>query len=97
MIKAVKAVRNKEMGYLAAAKLYNVPRSTLWDYVRSNLDPFQATQSNVGRESIIPPALEEKLVEYLLLIERKYFNSIYFVFGRSKGGINPQDIEHVNI
>jgi hypothetical protein len=24
MIKAVKAVRNKEMGYLAAAKLYNV-------------------------------------------------------------------------
>ena len=29
MIKAVKAVRNKEMGYLAAAKLYNVPRSTL--------------------------------------------------------------------
>jgi hypothetical protein len=25
------------------------------------------------------------------------FNSIYFMFGRSKGGCNPQDIEHVNI
>jgi len=25
------------------------------------------------------------------------FSSVYFVFGRSKGGINPQDIEHVNI
>jgi hypothetical protein len=24
-------------------------------------------------------------------------NSIYFVFGRSKGGCNPQDIEHVNV
>jgi hypothetical protein len=34
MIKAIKAVRNKEMGYLAAVKLYNVPRSTLCDYVR---------------------------------------------------------------
>ena len=54
---------NKEMGYLAAAKKYNVPRSTLCDYVRSNWDPFQATQSKLGRKPIIPPALEEKLVE----------------------------------
>jgi hypothetical protein len=73
MIKAIKAVRNKEIGYLAAAKKYNVPRSTLCDYVRSHWDPFQATQSKLGRKPIIPPALEEKLVEYLLLIERKYF------------------------
>ena len=50
-----------------------MPRSTLCDYVRSNWDPFQATQSKLGRKPIIPPALEEKLVEYLLLIERKYF------------------------
>jgi hypothetical protein len=27
----IKAVRNKEMGHLAAAKQYNVPRSTLCD------------------------------------------------------------------
>jgi hypothetical protein len=27
----------------------------------------------LGRKPIIPPVLEEKLVEYLLLIERKYF------------------------
>jgi hypothetical protein len=73
MIKAIKAVRNKEMGYLAAAKQYNVPRSTLCDYVRSNWDPFQATQSKLGRKSIIPPDLEEKLVEYLLLSEREHF------------------------
>ena len=50
MIKSIKAVRNKEMGYLAAAKKYNVPRSTLCDYVRSNWDPFQATQSKLGRK-----------------------------------------------
>jgi hypothetical protein len=51
----------------------NLPHSTLYNYVRSNLDPFQVTQSKVGRKPIIPPALEETLVEYLLLIERKHF------------------------
>jgi len=50
-----------------------VPRSTLCDYVRSNWDPFQATQLKLGRKPIIPAALEEKLVEYLVLIEQKYF------------------------
>jgi hypothetical protein len=33
-IKAMKAVRNKEMGHLATYKKYNVPRSKLCDYVR---------------------------------------------------------------
>ena len=61
------------MGYLAAAKQYNVPRSKLCDFVRSNWDTFQATQSKLGSKPIIPPSLEEKLFEYLLLIERKYF------------------------
>jgi len=51
-----------------------LPRSTLNDYVRSNWDNLQATQSKLGRKPIIPPAVEEKkLVEYLLLTERKYF------------------------
>jgi len=36
-------------------------------------------------------------VEYWATSMTEQFNSIYFVFGRSKGGINPQDIEHVNI
>ena len=73
MIKAIEVLLNKEMGFLAAAKLYNVPLSTLWDYVRSNWGPFQATQSNLGRKLIILPALEEELVQYILFIERKYF------------------------
>jgi hypothetical protein len=63
MIQTIKTVCNKEMGYLAAAKKYNLPRCTLYDYVRSKL----------GRKPIILPALEEKIVEYLLVIERKYF------------------------
>jgi len=39
---------------------------------RSNWDSFQATQSKLGLKPIIPLALQEKLIEYLLLIERKY-------------------------
>ena len=50
-----------------------MPRFTLYDYVRSNWDNFQAAQSKLGRKPIIPPALEETLVEYILLTERKYF------------------------
>jgi len=73
MIQANKAVCYKEMEYLAAAKNITCLVSTLYDYVRSNWDGFQATQSKLGRNSVIPPALVEKLVEYLLLIERKYF------------------------
>jgi hypothetical protein len=84
MIKAIKVLHNKQMGYLAAAKkkkkniciyiyIYILPRFTLCDYVRSNWDPFQATQSKLGHKPIIPPALEGKLVEYLLSIEWKYF------------------------
>jgi hypothetical protein len=30
----------------------------------------------LGHKPIIPPGLEKKLVEYLLLIERKYFGCI---------------------
>ena len=73
MIQAIKAVCNKEMGYLAVAKIYTLPRSTLYDYVRSNLDPLQTTQSKLGRKPIISLVLEEKFVEYLQLSERKYF------------------------
>jgi len=37
------------------------------------LGPFSSHPVKIGRNPIITPDLEEKLVEYLLLIERKYF------------------------
>jgi len=63
MIQAIRVECSKEMAYLAAAKKYDLPLSTLYDYVRSNWDPFQTTQSKLGCRPIILPALEEKLVE----------------------------------
>lgn len=73
MINAIIAVREKRMGYLAASKRFNVPRSTLFDYVRSNSEPTEAVKSKLGRKPILPDELEEKLVEYLLMMEKKYF------------------------
>jgi len=66
MVQTIKVVFNKEMGYLADAKNISC-------FFRSNWDLFQATQSKLGRKPIIPPPLEEKLFDWLLLIERKYF------------------------
>lgn len=37
MMKAVIAVRNKEMGYEAAVKKFRIPRATFKNYVKSNL------------------------------------------------------------
>jgi outer membrane biogenesis lipoprotein LolB len=44
VVKAITAVCNKEMGYLAASKKYNVPLSILCDYIHSNSGPSQAIQ-----------------------------------------------------
>jgi len=72
VILAIKAVCKKEIGHLAAAKCNLLP-STLCYYFRSNWDTFQGTQSKLVPKPVIPPALQEKLVECLLLTERKYF------------------------
>ncbi|KAJ4430541.1 hypothetical protein ANN_19129 [Periplaneta americana] len=61
------------MGCLAASKRYNVPRSTLFDYVRSNSEPTKAVKSKLGRKPTLPAPLEEKLVDYVLIMEKKYF------------------------
>ena len=61
------------MGYLTASKRYNVPRSTLFDYAHSNAEPTEAVQNKLGRKPIFPAELEESLVEYILLMERKFF------------------------
>jgi hypothetical protein len=70
MIQAINAVCNKEMGYTAAAKknimCLFLHYTITFAYIGTH---FQATQSKQGRKPIIPPALEEKLVEYLLLGE----------------------------
>ncbi|KAJ4434294.1 hypothetical protein ANN_22846 [Periplaneta americana] len=73
MFAKFQGLREKIMGYLAASKRFSVPRSTLFDYVRSNSEPTKAVKSKLGRKPILPASLEDKLVDYVLMMERKYF------------------------
>ena len=45
----------------------------------------------------VPCTYMSEIICYIRINMGIQFNSIYFVFDRSKGVVNPQDIEHVNI
>ncbi|KAI5715791.1 hypothetical protein M8J77_022459 [Diaphorina citri] len=71
---AIKSIREKEMGLKKAAKSYNVPKTTLR---RLSLDPnvsyVNLEVPKLGRKPILTDELEKKLVEYLQIMEAKYY------------------------
>jgi hypothetical protein len=74
LIQVLRAVFKKEMGYLAPAKNITclVLHYTITFAQIGTL--FKPPSQNWGVSQLITPlALEEKLVEYLLVTERKYF------------------------
>nr|CAH7741866.1 unnamed protein product [Callosobruchus chinensis] len=72
MLQAVKAVRNKSMGYLMASKTFNVPRATLFRYCQNNGDSLTLNNQRLGRKPVLSEELEKKLVEYLIMMDKKY-------------------------
>lgn len=77
MSQAIKAVRNKKMGTLKAAKLYKVPRTTLRRLAaKTELPPKVASAAKLGRRPVLPAELEKKLVEYVLTMEAKLFGLV---------------------
>ncbi|XP_071445696.1 uncharacterized protein [Hetaerina americana] len=79
MIRAVEAVINKEMSLLKASKAFNVPRSTIKDYVKKN--GKNSVEASIGRKPVLPADVEGQLVHYCLELERSYF------------GLTPRDVE----
>lgn len=74
MKEAICAVKEKRIGYLKAAKHYNVPKITLRRLVATEgLSLDQVTSVKLGRRSVLPPELEESLVDYVLTMESKFF------------------------
>lgn len=59
MVKAIIAVRNKDIGYKAAAKAFSVPRATLKDYVKSNISPEECAKSNLEENLFFRRTLRE--------------------------------------
>nr|CAH7729982.1 unnamed protein product [Callosobruchus chinensis] len=72
MLQAVKAVRNKSVGYLMASKTFNVPRATLFRYCQNNGDSLTLNKQRLGRKPVLSEELEKKLVEYLIM-DKNYF------------------------
>jgi hypothetical protein len=55
MVRAVKAVRGKEMGLLKASKMFSVPRATLEDYVNNRgKDAGALVTVRMGRKPALP-------------------------------------------
>ena len=74
MIAAVEAVKLKRMGYLRASKEYNVPKSTLKDYVKNkNKNVEQMISSRLGRKPTFPMNIEEQLVAYCLEMDKRFY------------------------
>lgn len=74
MMKAVEAVRKKEMGYLKASKIFRVPRSTLENYVNhKSKDAETLCHTKLGRRPVLPETMENDLVDYCLMMEEKFY------------------------
>jgi len=73
MIEAIRAVKEQHMGYLRAAKIYNVPRTTLFRLCQKDEDPTITADTKLGRPTVLTKELEDDLIKYVLLMESKYF------------------------
>lgn len=74
MMRAVKAVRNREMGYKNAAKYLEVPKGTLERYVK-NFEKTTESLVNVrmGRKPTLPQHLEDLLVKYCVEMDSRFY------------------------
>lgn len=73
MARAIKAVKENEMGLKKAVKQFGVPKTTLQRFVKSSEPPDVLVTRKLGRKPVLPAQLEEELISYLLVMESKYF------------------------
>ncbi|CAH1964872.1 unnamed protein product [Acanthoscelides obtectus] len=74
MKRAVRAVREKKMGALKAAKTFGVSRTTVQRLAKmDHLSVEEAVQIKLGRGTVLTPELEEPLVRYILVMESKFY------------------------
>lgn len=74
MERAITEVRSGSMGYKKAATAFNVPRTTLFRLSsKKDQTPAQASISNLGRRPVFSPELEKRLVDYIIIMEKKFY------------------------
>jgi len=83
MIKAVNAVRSKQMGYLKVSKEFGVPRGTLERYVKKEAEPSELVKTRMGRHPILPENVEADLTNYCKEMDKRFY------------GLRLTDIKHM--
>jgi predicted SnoaL-like aldol condensation-catalyzing enzyme len=64
LCRAVRVVRSGDTGYLRALKYFSVPRGTLENYVNDTFrSPEELVNVHLGRRTVLPSELEDKLLE----------------------------------
>ena len=74
MLNAINAVRARTKTLNEAARCFNVPKATLSRKVaKRDVDPNVLANEKLGRKPTLPCKIEKELVEYCLLMERKFY------------------------
>lgn len=83
MIRAVNAVRSKQMGYLKASKHFGVPKGTLERYVKKDANAEVLVKVHMGRPPALPAYLEAELEKYCKELDQRFY------------GLRLKDIKHM--
>jgi hypothetical protein len=72
MCRTVSVARCGDRGYLRASKYFSVPRGTLERYVKDiSHSTEELVNVNLGRRTVLPSELENKLFVYCLIMDRR--------------------------
>lgn len=87
MQRAIEAVRQKEMGWLLAAKTFGVPQATLRRHALGENKILSPNTKGLGRYKLtFPPDVERTLVEHLKFLEAR-------LFGLTRAGVQELAFE----
>lgn len=101
MKSAILAIKNKEMGFLKAQKTFNVPRGTLFRFIKylkehpsANID--EVVGVSLGRKPVFSREIEKEFVNHCLDMDNRYFGlsmkdlrRLAFQFAQIQGIKNP--------
>jgi len=69
---AAKVLRIGDTGYLRALKYFSVPRANSGE-VPTSPSPQELVNVHLGRKTVLPSELENKLVEYCIIMDQSYY------------------------
>jgi hypothetical protein len=72
MCHAVRVVRSEDAGYIRASKYFSVPRANS-EEVPTSPSPEELANVHLGRKTVLPSELENKVIEYCIIMDQSYY------------------------